>query len=70
MCIHTHTTNNYKWAIEIARNSIKLDEHIQRFDPQQGRYRKLPVSEWAVIYFVETLELPPTHVAQHNSGQE
>ena len=60
------TEAKYKWAIEIARNSIKLDEHVQRFDRDRGMYRNLPATEWVVIDFVQVEVLPAEYNIRHD----
>ena len=41
-----------RWAIEITRNSNKLQEHIDRFHTN-GIYALIPMNAWVVVDFVQ-----------------
>ena len=32
---------NLHWAVELLRNGDKINEHVQRFDPNNGKYRSV-----------------------------
>lgn len=38
-----------KWALELLRNGDKIGEHVARFDPQNGKYRLVPCSQFIVV---------------------
>ena len=37
------------WAIEVLRNGDKINEHVQRFDPENGKYRAVGHKAYLVI---------------------
>jgi hypothetical protein len=47
-----------KWGIELIRlgGGKRLDEHVGRFSKHDGRYRNIPMQEYAVLNF--TNEIP------------
>lgn len=38
-----------KWALEMLRNGAKVGEHMQRFDENNGKYRKVNMSDYLVV---------------------
>ena len=42
------------WGFELLLNSNKLNSHRQRFDPSSGRYRDIPLTDFAIVDFYET----------------
>jgi len=45
----TNITGTRLWAIEILRNGDKINEHVARFDPTVGKYRKVGYTDFLVI---------------------
>jgi hypothetical protein len=37
------------WAIEVTRKGDKINEHVSRFDPNNGKYRAIGHSAWIVV---------------------
>ena len=38
-----------RWAIEITRKGDKINEHVSRFDPSNGKYRAIGHTAWIVV---------------------
>jgi hypothetical protein len=43
-----------EWGFELLRDGDKLQGHIDRFDLASGRYRDIPLADYAVVDFYET----------------
>ena len=43
-----------RWGYELLRGGNRVQEHLQRFDPAIGRYRYIPLADYAVVDFYET----------------
>jgi hypothetical protein len=43
-----------QWGFELLRDGDKLQGHIDRFDLASGRYRDIPLADYAVVDFYET----------------
>ena len=41
------------WGFELLRNGDRVQEHIERFDPLRGRYRHIPVVDYAIVDFYD-----------------
>ncbi|CAG8753394.1 7276_t:CDS:1 [Ambispora leptoticha] len=39
-----------KWGVELMREGRRMGDHVSRFMPT-GRYKQIPLSEWAIIDF-------------------
>ena len=43
-----------QWGFELLRDGDKLQGHMDRFDLASGRYRDIPLADYAVVDFYET----------------
>jgi len=43
----------HQWGFELLRNGDKLKGHIERFDLASGRYKDIPLNDYAVVDFYE-----------------
>lgn len=41
--------HSLRWAVELLVNGDKINEHVSRFDPDNGKYRKVGHSDFIVI---------------------
>jgi len=59
--------DSLQWGIELGGGK-RLDEHVRRFSQHDGRYREIPMTEYAVLNFTDkvptqgTLDLYDDHV--------
>ena len=44
-----YINGSLKWALELLRNGDKISEHLERFDPNVGKYRKVEMNEFLVV---------------------
>jgi hypothetical protein len=47
-----YINSDLKWAIEITRNSSKIDEHLIRFS-EEGIYANIKPNKWIVLNFIQ-----------------
>ena len=46
-----YVNDDYKWGIELIWDGINLEEHIQRFNEINGKYRNIPKKFWIILDF-------------------
>ncbi|CAB9521841.1 expressed unknown protein [Seminavis robusta] len=44
-----YINGSLKWVLELLRNGNKIGEHLQRFDPAQGKYRQVDFNDYLVV---------------------
>src|SRR5207244_4899290 len=52
-----YINNDIRWGVEIMREGQKMSDHIDRFD-EDGKYRKIPLENWAIIDFRHHSNVP------------
>lgn len=46
-----YINHDLKWGIELLRDGIKLEEHIDRFNKINGIYHDIPMNQWIILDF-------------------
>ncbi|KAI3631359.1 hypothetical protein MIR68_010849 [Amoeboaphelidium protococcarum] len=54
--IDFYIDDELQWGFELLRNGNRLREHMDRFDPTIGRYKDIPLNDYAVVDFYEVFE--------------
>jgi len=40
-------------GFELLRNGVKINGHLERFDPENGIYKDIPLNDYAVLDFYQ-----------------
>ena len=41
-----------QWAVELVKESDQMEEHSKRFDSNNGKYKNIPIKDYAILNFV------------------
>jgi hypothetical protein len=44
-----YVNGKLRWSVELLRNGDKIGQHIRRFDPNNGKYRKVDMRDYIVV---------------------
>lgn len=59
-----YADTNLEWMVEFLVEGRMLQEHLERFDPENGRYRNIRRKDWVVVDFRVHVG-PPTQLRPH-----